>query len=208
MKKQILTSAFFAGTLAAGIFAQAESAQAASITYNFQAFPPSQAPPSFTVDGVTVDVSANVGAVSQSSNGLGITTGINDDRAEIDEVGPDEALEFDFGDVLIESLVVTFGRVGLNDQYQLFADGISVGSGDIPGGNINDNDQGSLAFSLSAPSSVFSFETLNANDDYSIVGFTVETFETIPTPALLPGLLGMGAAALRKRRHETAEAKA
>jgi hypothetical protein len=46
------------------------------------------------------------------------------------------------------------------------------------------------------------FSVLNGSDDYFLSGVTVET---IPTPALLPGLIGMGLAALRKRKGEQAE---
>lgn len=49
--------------------------------------------------------------------------------------------------------------------------------------------------------------SFKVQDVGSITGFRAE-YEVIPTPALLPGLIGMGVAALRRKKDETAEENA
>lgn len=53
------------------------------------------------------------------------------------------------------------------------------------------------------PAQSFGFTVTDGNDNFFLESLEVET---VPTPALLPSLLGMGMAALRKRRNEATEA--
>ena len=93
------------------------------------------------------------------------------------------------------------GTVG-NDDFSLSVDGNSVlENTDIPGGNGLDTGVGVFDFtSVLAPSGkVWRFTAPDLDDDFTIASLTIET-EEIPTPALLPGLIGMGVAAFRRRR--------
>ncbi|MDV3353331.1 PTPA-CTERM sorting domain-containing protein [Leptolyngbyaceae cyanobacterium CCMR0082] len=225
MQKYILTGALFASTLATSFLAQADSANAASITYNFRRFDVplliDVAPSSFTVDGLTVDVSGN-GVVTQTADGLGLARVLSVAPPEqVDGLalnGPD-FLDFDFGSRFVNIVSATFRRVGTNvpidevgevgnDDFSLAVDGNSVIEiADIPGGNGLDSGIGTFDFTpLLLPSgNVWRFSAPELDDDYTIASLTV-TSEEIPTPAVLPGLIGMGVAFMRKRRGEAADA--
>ena len=227
MQKRILTGALFAGTLAAGFLAQAESASAASITYNFRSFDLpliDAAPSSFTADGLTVNVSGN-GVVTQTSEGLGLARVLS--VAPPDQIdglalnGPD-FLDFDFGSKIIEIASVTFRRVGINvpipgigevgnDDFSLAIDGNTVlDEVDIPGGNGIDTGVGTFDFTaLNLPGgNVWRFTAPELDDDFTIASLTVNVDDSaeVPTPALLPGVVGMGVAFMRKRRNKAADA--
>lgn len=133
----------------------------------------------------------------------------NNDRLRI-TIDPDNADRFDTVKVVFSTPVNGFGAeffnvdpglmIGLDsfdtdiDVYQALhsASGGGAGTADIDGffGIVSDMEFTEFAFSCA---------TLNqfAIDDFSA---------DVPTPALLPGLIGMGVAALRKRKGETAEA--
>lgn len=215
MKKQLLTGALFAGTLAAGVIAQADSVEAATVTYDFQfnQFPfVTTAPASFTQDGVTTNVSATGGTLLQTLDGLAVNApGFTDAPFQVDG---SESISFDFGNQLIKAVSATFRRVGTdvvipffgnvggNDDFDIAVDGNSIfGSADIPGGNFFDTGVGTFTFDAATfpAGKVLTFTAPGFDDDYTLSSLSVET---IPTPALLPGLLGMGAAALRKRKQE------
>jgi hypothetical protein len=59
--------------------------------------------------------------------------------------------------------------------------------------------------SVEADSAISALATIKqtANNDVTLI--TLKTAESIPTPALLPGLLALGASVLRKRKAEVAE---
>lgn len=220
MTNLIRKGALVAGTLAIGFLTQADSARAASIVYDFTRFGEpliDVAPSSFTSDGLTLDVSGN-GIVTQTADGLGLARVLSVAPPEqIDGLalnGPD-FIDFDFGSNLVNIVAATFRRVGTNvpieevgpvgnDDFSLFVDGNSViSSADIPGGNGLDSGVGTFNFaSLSLPAgNIWRFSAPDLDDDYTIASLTVNSdAEPIPTPALLPGLVGMGMAAFRKRR--------
>lgn len=228
MTNQILKGALFAGTLAIGFLAQATSATAASIVYDFQRFGEpliDVAPSSFTADGVTVAVSGN-GVVTQTADGLGIARVLSVAPPEqVDGLalnGPD-FIDFDFGNTVVEIVSATFRRVGTNvpipelgavgnDNFSLSIDANPViDTLDIPGGNGLDSGVGTFDFTsqLLPSGSFFRFTAPELDDDFTIASLTFNAeAEAIPTPALIPGLLGMGFAALRKRRGEAAETDA
>lgn len=182
-------------------------AQAATFTYTFSGGPAN--PYVFSGPAPLINVTANTGNVVQGSDGLGIWQG-GLDSFQVDGLGANEILSLTFNQT-VRVVSATFRRVGtdlvglglLNDDFRLLVDGVSVLTADIPGGNILDTGTGTFNFSPSiAQGSVLGFGTVDFSDDYFLSSVTVET---IPTPALLPGLLAMGAAALRKRKSEVAE---
>ncbi len=226
MTNLIFKGALFTGTLVVGVLTQTDFAHAASIVYDFTRFGEpliDVAPTSFTSGGVTTTVSGN-GVVTQTANGLGI--------ARVDSVAPPEEvdglalngpdyIEFDFGDIAVDIASVTFGLVGTdvpipgigtvgNDDFSLsIDDNLVIENTDIPGGNGLDTGIGTFDFtSVLVPSgNVWRFTAPDLDDDFTIASLTIET-EAIPTPALLPGLLGMGLATFRKRRNLTSQTEA
>ncbi|NEQ54045.1 MAG: PTPA-CTERM sorting domain-containing protein, partial [Leptolyngbya sp. SIO3F4] len=157
------------------------------------------------------------GVVTQTADGLGLARVLSVAPPEqVDGLalnGPD-FIDFDFGSNFVEVLAVTFRRVGTNvpipevgavgnDDFSLFIDSNSViSSADIPGGNGLDTGVGTFNFSpLSLPTGkLWRFSTPGLDDDYTIASLTINSdAEPIPTPALLPGLVGIGLASLRKR---------
>ncbi|MEA5466125.1 PTPA-CTERM sorting domain-containing protein [Leptothoe sp. PORK10 BA2] len=228
MTNQILKGALFAGTLAIGFLAQADFASAASIVYDFTRFGDpliDVAPSSFTAGGVTTNVSGN-GVVTQTAYGLGLARPLSvAPPEEIDGLalnGPDY-IEFDFGATVVNIVSATFRLVGTdvpipgigavgNDDFSLSADGNPILENiDIPGGDGLDTGAGTFDFtSVLLPSgNIWRFYAPELDDDYTIASLTINAeADPIPTPALLPGLIGMGVAALRKRRGEASEADA
>lgn len=204
MKKQFLTGALFAGTLALGVIAQADPAEA--ITFDFDG----STGTSFTEGGLgvvaTADATLGTPVVTNSSDGLGIRSSRFDTTPfQIDSIGPDESLNLTF-DKLVKPLFATLKRVSVADDASVTLQSVTLDlteifSGDIPGGGFFNGFEGTIAFNNSTTpfGQVLTFGTNDGFDSYTLSSLEVEV---IPTPALLPGLLGMGAAALRKRKQE------
>lgn len=201
-------------------------AEAATV-FNFTNTPPiAQSSITFgPINGISVTATGANGLtpapnVYSGPDGLGVigpnTTvpfvGSVPDDPQVDGLFRTETLKLAFNQT-VRLLSATFGRVGssvlpggpINDDFNLTINGVAAFSGDVPGGNLLDTGTGTATFT-SFLGSNFDFSVLNAGDDYFIQSLTVEA---IPTPALLPGLVGFGIAALRKRKAEaTAEAEA
>lgn len=155
--------------------------------------------------------------VFSGSDGLGVVApgtilGISlPDRPQVDGLVNTETLKLAFNQT-VRLLSATFARVTAggsltNDDFKLTVNGVPAFSGDIPGGSnfFTDNGTGTATFG-SLIGSNFDFSVLNFSDDYFVKSLTVEA---VPTPALLPGVIGFGLAALRKRKAQaTAEAEA
>jgi hypothetical protein len=154
--------------------------------------------------------------VIQNNQGLGVyipgLTPIPDD-IQIDANGLDETLKLTF-DQTVKIISATFSRVGSpvagigNDFYTLFSNAGPIATNqDIPGGNLTDTATGTVNFAafLNTTGNVFSFTVpggggLNTSD-YQLRSIDVDAVP-VPTPALLPGLIGMGLGLVRKRKQE------
>lgn len=190
-------------------------AQAATFTYSFSGGPTLPAPYTFSGSAPLTSVTANSGTVVRGADGLGIYQGLSDilDSTQVDGLGVNEILNLTFNQT-VKIVSATFRRVGNgsgissvlfggNDDFRLLVNGVQVLTADIPGGNSSDTDTGTYTFSSSiATGSILGFGAINGSDDYFLSNITVET---IPTPALLPGLLALGAGVLRKRKSEMVE---
>lgn len=208
------------GTAAIAIGLSAGSAQA--ITFSFPSGglvgnAPGVSSINFSQGGIgltatAVDENNASRNVIQNNQGLGVYTS-GADSVQVDANGLDETLRLTF-DQTVKIISATFSRVGSaapivggNDFYTLFSDaGAIATSQDIPGGNVLDTDTGTVNFAafLNTTGTVFSFTVpggsgLNTSD-YQLNSVDVEA---IPTPALLPGLLGFGFSLVRKRKQET-----
>jgi len=213
MNKRFLTGALFAGTMAVSFVAQTDSAAAISLvdldlTGANPLITPGSNVPQLVIPLGNTEVTATITGfanaarqVSQNAAGLGVFGGGGDDP-EVDGFGPDETLQVLFSkEVTLTG--ISLANVGFFDELALFVDGAFFDDAFIPGPNIGDTGTG--AFTLSATGTTFGFTVTDFNDDFLLSGLQVEV---VPTPALLPGLLGLGAAALRKRRKGAAEAEA
>jgi hypothetical protein len=184
-------------------------APAQALTLDFSAGTSSVSPLlEFNAGGINVKATATPSVfgvsrkVFQGSNGLGATfTNSSLENNQVDGLGLDETLNLLFSEQ-INLLAATFARVGTNDEFKLLVNGNQFISADIPGGNGSDTAIGKFSFSPSPVGTLFGFTVTDNNDDYFLK--SVE-FTPIPTPALLPGLIGMGLAAIRKRKGEQAE---
>ncbi|MGB3300304.1 MAG: PTPA-CTERM sorting domain-containing protein [Phormidesmis sp.] len=135
--------------------------------------------------------------VVQNTSGLGVRSrpGILD-IDQIDGRFPAEAINLSFSKT-IRLISATFASVDSDDDFSLFLDGNFLGSAGIPGGNIFDFSPFSIV------GDQLGFGTTDLSDDYYLSAVEVKA---VPTPAaVLPVLLGMGTAALRKKKHEGEE---
>ncbi|MGI0494882.1 PTPA-CTERM sorting domain-containing protein [Alkalinema pantanalense CENA528] len=183
----------------------ASPVEAATFTYDFSGGPLLPSVYNFSGSAPLTSVTANSGSVVWRPNGLGIWQG-GLDSLQVDGLGINEVLNFTFNQT-VKIISATFSRVGVNvpfidpngkDDFRLLVDGTEVLAADIPGGNLLDLGTGTYSFSPSiAQGSTFGLGVINRGDDYLLTNLTVET---IPTPAMLPGLIGMGVVVLRKRK--------
>lgn len=204
MINKILRGAVVAGAIATASIVSASPVEAATVfdftgPSNGNAGVPSL---NFIVDGLTVTATGSTQDgdsrnVTQGSNGIGVTNGGPLD-SQVDGFGPDDVLNLFFSES-VRLVSATFGSSQANDEFQLLVDGA-----EFFGTNGESTGSGPFIFNPSpGPSESFGFTVTENNDDYFLQSLVVET---IPTPALLPGLIGMGAAALRRRRQEATEA--
>lgn len=185
-------------------------------------------PNSFNVDGIGLTVEAFAGdgssaIVTQTGAGLGVITGVVD-SGQLDNIigffpasaGP-ESLRFTF-DQPIRLLSAVFGEVreGLiqSDNYTLLdGSGASLLSGqDVPGGNFLDTGSGVEDFTalLTLEQLTGSVFTFTVPSGIAVDGYRLSSIEAeaVPTPALLPGLLGLGLSLVRKRKQQALESVA
>ena len=233
MSKKTWTVAMAAVAISTGTVVAADSAQAATFTFDFRS--QAQTPPIFprqvsfvtqsqTIGLETLSVTATGfttapgGAnVFQGARGLGVVSlgsgpGLgNRDSQQIDGLNFLEKLRLTFSPG-VRLLSATFGQVGSNDTFNLAVQGVSkIASLQIPGGLATDAGGTpatnvnfvALLSKADRTGTFFDFGTNSAQDDYFLSTVTVTP---VPTPALLPGLIALGAGVLRKRKAEAAEA--
>ena len=93
-----------------------------------------------------------------------------------------------FGDVI-------FKAFGAGDQLLAEITGANLGDGVFGGQTAEDR-----FFGVKSPLGISSFEISMPNSNDWEVDHLQYGYQPVPTPALLPGLIGMGVAALRKRK--------
>lgn len=180
----------------------------------------------------TASAQGNPARVVQNNQGLGVYSGtipvptnpLQIDDPQIDANGSNETLKLTF-DQTVRIVSAVFSRVGINtpriglippvasnDYYNLSSDtaGALATNRDIPEGNLLDTDTGLEDFtaflsSTQRTGSIFNFSVPSGNglasSDYQLRSIEVEAVP-VPTPALLPGLIGMGLGLVRKRKQE------
>ncbi len=175
------------------------SAAAAPIQYDFSNSGSGNAPSiDFTVDGLTVTVTATYNGFSNSANvsrdphGLGVRNG-HLDSADIDGRWRDDYLTLSF-DRAVSLLGFNFAHDTPNDEFDLYVGGVSVAH------NL-ETTGGWESFSLGTyVSNTFTIRASEWNDNFVLSGMRVQA---VPEPALVFlmgfGLLGMGMMARRRR---------
>lgn len=202
-----------AGGAAVAISFSAGAAQAASM-FDLT----SGGPTSFTADGINLTVAAfdedgDPATVAQNGFGIGVFSGGIDlgqlDNGIFGGGNDSESLKFTF-DQPIRLISALFTLVNFNDDYSLL-DGsgtLLVDDRDIPGSGLGSGLEDFTAFlSLEQRTgSMFTFTVPSGNrDSYRLSSLEVEA---VPTPAILPGLLGLGLSLARKRKKQELEAAA
>ncbi|MCF6218347.1 MAG: PEP-CTERM sorting domain-containing protein [Gammaproteobacteria bacterium] len=174
------------------------SVNAAPIQYNFQNSGSGSSPSmDFTVDGLTVTITAtyngfsNSADVSRDVHGLGVRNG-HLDSSDIDGRWRDDYLTLSF-DRAVSLIGFNFAHDTLNDEFDLYVDGISVAH------NL-ETTGGWETFSLGTyVSDSFTIRASEWNDNFVLSGMRVQA---VPEPALVFlmgfGLLGMGVMARRR----------
>jgi hypothetical protein len=160
-----------------------------------------------------------------SANGLDVTVNIPDNLVERRTQGSGWAGNFATGDALLWtkggpgplSLAFYSPVSGVGTQIQSNASGsftaiieafnssnISLGSFSLNGNGSSNGDNSAIFIGLLNTSNNIAKVTFNISGsslpDFAINQLSLKTSTPIPTPALLPGLIGMGAAAYRKRK--------
>lgn len=218
-KPALMTVALAVGAISVGVLAHSESAMAASLvdidlTNGVFNNPPGPLNIFYSfenIGGTGVDLTVRGGDENGNSRavsldnvglvqGLGVFGG-GGDNTDVDGAGPDERIIFEFSEIVTLLQGTFLNSVGPNifndgDEVALSTDAFPafnpIQASSIPGSNI-------VSFGGIA-SNNFVFGPTDIDDDFIISSLQVEVAEAVPTPALLPGLIGMGAAVLRKRR--------
>jgi hypothetical protein len=160
-----------------------------------------------------------------SANGLDVTVNIPDNLVERRTQGTGWAGDFTTGDALLWtkngpgplSLAFYSPVSGVGTQIHSNAGGtftaiieafnssnISLGSFSLDGRTSGNGDNSAIFLGLLDTSNNIAKVTFNisgsSSPDFAINQLSLKTSTPVPTPALLPGLIGMGAAAYRKRK--------
>lgn len=214
MKKQFLTGALVMGTLAVGSLGQTSFAEAASISFSVTPFTNDSDPATATF--TLTDVAQGVQFNANTNNGD--ITGIFFDIANNSYLGGLQVTSSNFPFIFDQSGNVSDLGQGVNlnggGTFSPYEIGVKVGNS---GGSPGDFFQ-SVQFTLSTiPNSGLSPLTINQflgqnfglrlqstspSGSGSGDGSSKLQGTAVPTPALLPGLIGMGIAALRKKKRE------
>ena len=207
MKQSLLTSLVASGVISATTFILAGPAQA--LSFKFTGSPLVRPQLEFTNENVTVTATATSvarqgktreAAVFRGWGGLGVKNSPRDNTVQIDGSGWKDTLNLEFSQT-VKLLTATFWDVQKNDDFSLTVDNQLRIVGDIP----NYYGYGFIDFTHRYPDlpsgDLFAFGVTYKNDDYFLKSIHVHPVDVVPTPAAaLPALLGMGAAAIRKKR--------
>ncbi len=155
--------------------------------------------------GVNVNVNATTRGGEDSrlltfnNAGVGILGDGIDNISGSAGIDNDEVLELTFSKLVRFTSINFVGITPGSDDFALRIDGTIFGADPTP---ISSN-----AFNFVSPGTdfgaLFRIETRDNNDRFRINSISGEV---IPTPALLPGLLGLGVAAWRRRRQDATDA--
>ncbi|MGB3636422.1 MAG: PEP-CTERM sorting domain-containing protein [Rivularia sp. (in: cyanobacteria)] len=181
----------------------ADSASAASITFDFSGDREKQNSLPYEKDGLTVTATGKLvddtsRDVLQTQNGLGVFLGVGENE-EVDGVNDNkrETLNLRF-DNLVTLLSATFTEVDSGDEFRLFVDGTElISDTQIPG-------SGTFDFSsLNATGTVLGFTIGDSDDDYFLKSVEVKE---VPEPTTILGSLlvsGFGAMFYKKRKNQS-----
>jgi hypothetical protein len=213
---KIQTKALLMACTALGVASVVQgSAQAATLsTYNLD---PSGTftGPSFTVDGSAggplLTVSALGGLdVGQNGSGTGVSNASGPGSGVNAVVELNETLRLQFASI-VRIVSVTFGQLdnaGDGEEAALSIDGVPLTalSTLVFTPPIATVDLATLVPNLATRSGFFfDFSGTDANDTYKIRSVTIEYgADVVPTPALLPGLVGLGLGVIRRRKQQAA----
>lgn len=209
MKRKLVSSVLTAGTLTVGSWFLSAPARALLIDFSGSGGPNVARSMSFgDPDGIFVTATGESQGlfnpnsslrrnVFQNGNGLGVT--FNTSSAEdnrVDGLGLDETLNLSFLQP-VNLIAATFKSVDRSDEFRLLVNGEQFVDADIPGRRFNNT----FTFTPSPVGTVFGFSVTDWDDDYLLKAIEVTP---VPTPAaVLPALIGMGAAAFRRKKSST-----
>ncbi|NJL46658.1 MAG: PTPA-CTERM sorting domain-containing protein [Leptolyngbyaceae cyanobacterium SM2_5_2] len=229
MKRSFLTGTLTVSAIATAAVISAQPAQALQIvTYNFFGsnqhssqlnFSPVGFPSAFSVTATAsrLNLQTNVSSdvnVAIRPQGIGVQGGPSGPEISKGIVGGHtliETLRLNFNGQVVRLISATFGDGQNNDDFRLLkGDGTLIVEAktkaqqnsatptfNFAQANVNESARTGTIFDFTVPA-------LGTDDDYFLRSLTVEV---IPTPAaVLPGLVGMGAAAFRKKQQQNAEA--
>lgn len=203
MNKRLLTRAIAATTLTLTTLCLAAPARA--LSFDLSRSSGRTAVPSILFPGenglsLTVTADPTNRNVFQNKKGLGVTIDVKGDSDinEVDGNGVAETLILTFSERVKLSSAV-FSRVQRNDQFQLFVDDNLVLNGTQNNFDISGRGHGRrVDFSSMIVGRKFGFFAQQANDDFLLSSVDVTS---VPVPgAVLPGLVGLGTAVVRKKR--------
>jgi hypothetical protein len=148
--------------------------------------------------GLTLAVTALGQTINQNASGLGVS---GNNTSDIDS---NEKIQFQF-DKKITLLSAIFSAVDSDDRYTLSSGTISSALfPDITGSLLSLKNVGDLEvlFDLElVRGKVLQFSAYGTKSDYRLKSITVDDGKptAVPTPAMLPGLVGLGLGVLRRR---------
>ncbi|MDA0672230.1 MAG: PEP-CTERM sorting domain-containing protein [Cyanobacteria bacterium] len=185
-----------------------QPAQAASLTFDLTGSNANAPSFMFTVDDVTLTATGSneYGArdLRRTQYGLGVRSADGEDSGPHNQIdgrgsnglfGP-EALLLEL-DRKVKIISAVFSRVNRNDNFHLLIDGNHAFAGDIPGPPMGSSVSDHEEFIFTAPvnstvGTKFTFTVPQMNDDYALKSVT---FEAVPEPATLLGMLAIAATA-------------
>jgi hypothetical protein len=149
--------------------------------------------------GLTLLVTALGQMINQNAAGLGI-----DGNGNL-SINKGEKIRFQFNQT-VKLIDAVFSDVDKDDNY-IISTGESAGSlvQQGPAGTLSTTGESVAKFSVVDPkdktTKIFQFSTYDSTDDYRLKSITVDDGKptAVPTPAMLPGLVGLGLGLLRRR---------
>jgi hypothetical protein len=149
--------------------------------------------------GLTLLVTALGQMINQNAAGLGI-----DGNGNL-SINKGEKIRFQFNQT-VKLIDAVFSDVDKDDNY-IISTGESAGSlvQQGPAGTLSTTGESVAKFSVVDPkdktTKIFQFSTYDSTDDYRLKSITVDDGKPtpVPTPAMLPGLVGLGLGVLRRR---------